>query len=202
LDNDMRIARIGSAFSRAFIETGDLACRHPRAGRLDRYCRLAVSAAEALIASPVLDPALGIFIASQFACFGANAEHWKILSEGAPASPLIFPATAPSAAAGEIATAILAMGPNVTLVGSAAEIWQTARSAIAAGDCTQAICGVVEAWHPRLTELGASWQTHDGACLALISASDPALTFAVAPSALLSFSGALASNGPVNTRGV
>jgi 3-oxoacyl-(acyl-carrier-protein) synthase len=191
LDHFVKVARIGSAFSKAFVETSDIACRHPRAGRLDRYCRLAVSAAEALIASPALDPDLGIFIASQFACFGANAEHWKILSEGAPASPLIFPATAPSAAAGEIATAILAMGPNVTLVGSAEDVWQTARSAIAAGDCTQAICGVVEAWHPRLTELGASWQTHDGACLALISAADPPLGFGSAPSALLSFSAAL-----------
>ncbi len=190
----MKVTRIGSAFSGTFIETGDIACRHPRAGRLDRYCRLAVSAAEALIASAAIDTALGVFIASQVACFGANAEHWKILVEGAPASPLIFPATAPSAAAGEIATAILAMGPNVTLVGGAEEIWQMARSAIAAGDCSQAICGVVEAWHPRLTELGATWQTHDGACLALISANDPPLAFSAAPSALLAFSNALAAN--------
>ena len=169
-----KVVRLGSSFMRDWVEEATLACSHPRAGRLDRYTRLALAAAQQLV--PLIGElgareGLGIFFASEFGCFGSNCEHLKTVRAGQAASPLVFPATVPSSAAGEVAMSLLAMGPNVTLTGGvevALQVWALARAALAAGDCEQALVGVVEAWHPRLAEFGLSFLSHDGACLALL----------------------------------
>ena len=183
------IARVGSTFAQQWIADEAITCHHPRAGRLDRYTRLALSAAQALGPEAEERADLGVFVASEWGSFGANTEHWSTICAGQPASPLVFPATVPSAAAGEVAIALGAMGPNVTLMGGAGALLQIARASIAAGECAMAIVGVVEAWHPRMAALGLDWRTHDGACLALFTAqSEWSLTLAPAGSALLAFS--------------
>ena len=191
----IRCARAGSSFAEHWIADADVVCNHPRAGRLDRYTRLAVSAAQALLAGApaVANPVdLGVFLASEWGSFAANADHWAVVSSGGVASPLIFPATVPSAAAGEVAMLLGAMGPNVTLVGGAEALVPIARASLAAGDCGAAIVGVVDAWHPRMAALGLDWHTHDGACLALFTAASAwNVPFRPAPSALLAFSLAL-----------
>lgn len=139
---------------------------------------------------------LGIFLTTEWGSFGANVDHWAAVSSGAPASPLIFPATVPSAAAGEVAIALGAMGPNVTMVGGAEALLPIARASLAANDCSAAIIGVVEAWHPRMAALGLDWKTHDGACFGLFTDRTlGAISVLMAPSALLAFAGALTSHG-------
>jgi 3-oxoacyl-(acyl-carrier-protein) synthase len=184
----VKVARVGSTFAGHWIEDSALACDHPRAGRLDRYTRLAVAAAQTLVQGA--HPELGIFLASEWGSFGANADHWAGIASGAPASPLVFPATVPSAAAGEVAISLGAMGPNVTCVGDAASLIPLAHAAMRAGDCAAALVGVVEAWHPRMAALGLDWRTHDGACLVWLEPGWQPV-FAPAPSALLAFAQAV-----------
>ena len=120
---------------------------HPRPGRLDRPSRLLLSAAQKAMPAPPGDS--GVFVATEHGAFAANAEHWgHVLASGLSAvSPLIFPATVPSAPAGEVAIALPAMGPNVTLCGfsSARQIVRMARRALRDGECDGAYVAVVTA---------------------------------------------------------
>lgn len=165
----MIVAKNGHAFG-----VGDPPVVHARPGRLDRPSRLALSAAQQVFKEPAGErPRLGVWIVSQYGAFAANADHWQMfLSKGtAGVSPLVFPATVPSAAAAEIAIAVGAMGPNVTLCGgprAAVDLFGLACDAIASGVCDEALVGAVDGWHPRLAALGFSEATIDGCVVARI----------------------------------
>jgi 3-oxoacyl-(acyl-carrier-protein) synthase len=182
---------IRTGFAGARFHGGELAelaairVEHPRAARLDRYCRLALSAAQGAVDRAARDahnerPDLGVFVASQLGCFGANVDHQRRLHEQGVrgVSPLVFPATVPSAAAAEIAIAFGALGPNVTLTGgaeSAAGILRLGLRSLLDGECRAALIGVADAWHERLAELGFEPGCIDGAAFIYLSRPDERL---------------------------
>ena len=91
-------------------------------GRLDRFCRLFLSAAYLAWDAAALDPAamdlsrVGLSFGTGLGCLLTDEEfNRKVLEQGpAAASPLLFAYTVSSAAAGEVAIALGAKGPNVT----------------------------------------------------------------------------------------
>ncbi len=169
----LSVAKSGTMFGRRDPEVV-----HPRAQRLDRASRIALSAAqEALAVAEVSGAELGVFVITRFGAFAANAEHWQRFASGglSAVSPLVFPATVPSAAAGEIAIATGAMGPNITLCGghrSLPELWHMAEAALRTGDCRHALVAAVDGWHEQLGAYGLTPECVDGACVALCSAGD------------------------------
>jgi 3-oxoacyl-(acyl-carrier-protein) synthase len=167
------IARTGVRFGLANPEVV-----HARPGRLDRASRLALAAAQAVFTEPVAERAkLGVWMVSQYGAFSANAEHWQLFMDKgiAGVSPLVFPATVPSAAAAEIAIATGAMGPNVTLCGGplvALQLLKLARRALHAGVCDEALVGAVDGWHPLMAKLGLNEREIDGAVLVRLKRDD------------------------------
>jgi 3-oxoacyl-[acyl-carrier-protein] synthase II len=93
-----------------------------RGGRLDRLCRLFLSAAYRAIADARLDISLmdaervGVSFGTGLGCLLTNAEYNQKLIRGGPAaaSPRLFASTVSSAAAGEVSIALGIKGPNVT----------------------------------------------------------------------------------------
>ena len=169
----MKVARTGARFG---IPSPEVV--HGRPGRLDRASRLALAAAQQVFKEPLIErPRLGVWIVSQYGAFSANAEHWRLfLARGiAGVSPLVFPATVPSAAAAEIAIATGAMGPNVTLCGGpsvASQVLSLARSAILSGVVDEAIVGAVDGFHPKMLELGLQESAIDGAVVVRMGRDD------------------------------
>ena len=164
-------ARVGAIYGKT-----DVVVVHARAQRLDRASRLALAAAQQVAA--LADAAdCGVFVLTRFGAIAANAEHWSKFKGGGigAVSPLIFPSTVPSAAAAEVAIALQAMGPNFTLCGDASlipELWRLAEDALAIGDCTHALVGAVDGWHPVLERFGLKESDVDGACFALLGPGD------------------------------
>jgi len=162
----------------AFVErhSDDIPIHHPRAGRLQRYERLALCASQHALPAESLNNSetFAVVVASEHGCFGANIEHATALKNGgmAAVSPLLFPATVPSCAASEVAISLKANGPNYTLIGGA-EIVYTAFDltlSLLRREATHVLLGVVDAWHPGLAVFGATPQTHDGACFLYFTA--------------------------------
>ena len=164
----MKLATYGSVFGDAWLD--EPLVDHPRAGRLDRAARLAHAALARL--SLVALPGLGVFIGSEWGSFAANVEHADALFSRGPShvSPLTFPATVPSAVTAELAMTLGVNGPQVTVVAPVSQLVDrllaTVRASLQAGDCEQALVGVVEAWHPRMAALGLQRDSVDGAVLA------------------------------------
>lgn len=167
--NLVSVARVGYVYG-----VPDPEVAHARPGRLDRPSRLALAAAQRVFAEPIAErPRLGIWVVSQYGAFAANADHWQgFLARGiAGVSPLVFPATVPSAAAAEIAIATGAMGPNVTLCGgpsAAAALLSLAAAALHDGSCDEALVCAVDGFHPRLAALGLAEASIDAAVVARI----------------------------------
>lgn len=96
--------------------------KRARIGRLDRLCRLFLSASSLAAAEARLDVArenaeeLGLSFGSGLGCLLTDAEFWeKIVEQGTgAASPRLFAYTVSSAAAGEVSIALGIKGPNVT----------------------------------------------------------------------------------------
>jgi 3-oxoacyl-[acyl-carrier-protein] synthase II len=96
--------------------------RRPRIGRLDRLCRLFLSAAYLAVDSAALridatdDERVGVSFGTGLGCLLTNAEyHQKLVAHGpAAASPRLFAYTVSSAAAGEVSIALGIKGANVT----------------------------------------------------------------------------------------
>jgi 3-oxoacyl-(acyl-carrier-protein) synthase len=167
------VAQLGEVYGKAYIE--EVPVVHARAQRLDRASRLALSCAQALVSEiGISGPDMGVFVLTRFGAIAANAEHWqKYESGGLPAvSPLIFPATVPSAAAAEVAIALSAMGPNVTLCGdmqALPALWLMAEDALRAEDCRVALVGFVDGWHASLSGFGLTRKEVDGASFVALS---------------------------------
>ena len=93
-----------------------------RGGRLDRLCRLFLSAAYLAVADARLEiPAddaarVGLAFGTGLGCLLTNAEYNRKLVEHGPAaaSPRLFAYTVSSAAAGEVSIALGIKGPNLT----------------------------------------------------------------------------------------
>jgi 3-oxoacyl-[acyl-carrier-protein] synthase II len=91
-----------------------------RLGRLDRYSRLALCAADAAVHDAGLDPSrwaaerVGVVLGTTLGCYEANAHHRAALDAGEP-SPRLFSATLASAPVGEIAIHLAARGPQLAL---------------------------------------------------------------------------------------
>lgn len=96
--------------------------KRTRVGRLDRLCRLLLSAAYLAVDAAQLDmsPAdsdrVGLSFGTGLGCLLTNAEYYeKIVAQGpAAASPRLFAYTVSSAAAGEVSIALGIRGANVT----------------------------------------------------------------------------------------
>ncbi len=96
--------------------------RRPRIGRLDRLCRLFLSAAYLAVDAAGLRveeadaERIGVSFGSGLGCLLTNAEYnQKLLAHGpAAASPRLFAYTVSSAAAGEVSIALGIKGANVT----------------------------------------------------------------------------------------
>lgn len=94
-----------------------------RIGRLDRVCRLALSAAhlavhDAALPLPLATPErVGLVYGTGLGCLLSDAEFFeKVVAQGAAsASPRVFAYTVSSAAAGEISIALGMHGANATL---------------------------------------------------------------------------------------
>jgi hypothetical protein len=96
--------------------------KRPRIGRLDRLCRLFLSAS--YLAARDLPGAfdgeagerVGLSFGTGLGCLLTNAEYYeKVIEHGpAAASPRLFAYTVSSAAAGEVSIALGIKGPNVT----------------------------------------------------------------------------------------
>jgi len=94
-----------------------------RIGRLDRLCRLALTASflaidDAGLALPLERPErVGLVFGTGLGCLLSNAEFYeKVVAHGAAAaSPRVFAYTVSSAAAGEVTIALGIHGPNTTL---------------------------------------------------------------------------------------
>jgi len=93
-----------------------------RLGRLDRFCRLLLSASFAAVRSArlIIDPLaahrIGLSVGTGLGCLLTDAEYNQKLVENGPpaASPRLFAYTVSSAAAGELSIALGIKGPNVT----------------------------------------------------------------------------------------
>ncbi len=93
-----------------------------RLGRLDRFCRLLLSAAFSAVdaaqlrISPDAAHRVGLSVGTGLGCLLTNAEYnQKLVEHGAAAaSPRLFAYTVSSAAAGEVSIALGIKGPNVT----------------------------------------------------------------------------------------
>lgn len=149
---------------------------HARPQRLDRASLLALAAAQQVLTAPEReDLSLGVAVLTEWGAFSANAEHWLRVRDVGPAqaSPLVFPATVPSAAAAELAIAFSAMGANVTECGGAAD-WPAfvagAQALVAAGAVHRLIVCAVDGGHPALTHYGVAEQAVDGAVAFILSA--------------------------------
>ncbi|HUI25322.1 MAG TPA: beta-ketoacyl synthase N-terminal-like domain-containing protein [Candidatus Kryptonia bacterium] len=96
--------------------------KRARIGRLDRLCRVFLSASYSAVDAARLEMApaqagrVGLSFGTGFGCLLTNAEyHQKIVESGpAAASPRLFAYTVSSAAAGEVSIALGITGPNVT----------------------------------------------------------------------------------------
>lgn len=93
-----------------------------RVGRLDRICRLFLSAAFQAVQSSGLDIAaaperVGLCFGTGLGCLLTNAEYFDKIVTGGPtaASPRLFAYTVSSAAAGEVSIALGIRGANLTL---------------------------------------------------------------------------------------
>lgn len=96
--------------------------KRSRIGRLDRLCRMFLSASylavdsAALTIAPAQADRVGLSFGTGLGCLLTNAEYnQKIIEQGpAAASPRLFAYTVSSAAAGEVSIALGIRGPNVT----------------------------------------------------------------------------------------
>jgi hypothetical protein len=134
--------------SRAEPDTGSLAS--PRLARADRLTRMvAMTAARALACSadPSEAPTRSVLFASTLASAHTNeAFEATRLQTGRPV-PRQFPYTAPNAAAGELASAIEARGPSLSLVGGtevALAALERACRWLATGSCHRAVVVAAE----------------------------------------------------------
>ncbi len=99
------------------------AAARTRIGRLDRICRLTLTAAflaidDAGLGLPLADPErVGLALGTGLGCLLSDAEFYeKVVANGPPAaSPRAFAYTVSSAAAGEVTIALGIHGPNTTL---------------------------------------------------------------------------------------
>src|SRR5574340_105019 len=95
---------------------------HARLGRLDRVCRLFLSAAYSAVGAAGITRGtaaadrVGLSFGTGWGCLLTNAEYFrKIAADGtAAASPRLFAYTVSSAAAGEVSIALGIRGANVT----------------------------------------------------------------------------------------
>jgi len=95
----------------------------PRIGRLDRLCRLFLSAAYLAVGDARLNiyataaERVGLSFGTGLGCLLTNAAYHEKLVHGGPgaASPRLFAYTVSSAAAGEVSIALGIRGPNITM---------------------------------------------------------------------------------------
>ncbi len=132
-------------------------------GRLDRFCRLLLSAAFSAVdaakieISPAIAPRVGLSVGTALGCLLTNAEYnQKLVEQGAAAaSPRLFAYTVSSAAAGELSIALGIKGPNVTAhQGFAAGLGAVGYGfdLIRMGKADVVLAGGVDALGPALTQ--------------------------------------------------
>lgn len=96
--------------------------KRTRIGRLDRLCRMFLSASFLAVDSagvtirPEAADRVGLSFGTGLGCLLTNAEYFQKIVESGPAaaSPRLFAYTVSSAAAGEVSIALGIQGPNVT----------------------------------------------------------------------------------------
>ncbi|HVN83586.1 MAG TPA: beta-ketoacyl synthase N-terminal-like domain-containing protein [Candidatus Binatia bacterium] len=96
--------------------------KRARIGRLDRLCRVFLSASHLAVDAAGLrignedSERVGLSFGTGFGCLLTNAEYYQKIVETGPAaaSPRLFAYTVSSAAAGEVSIALAIKGPNAT----------------------------------------------------------------------------------------